>query len=116
MSFDPMAATIDWLDAYRAGDIEAMLEMYAEDAVLYCRNELTITGREGLRAYWTDRVQNHAAAELNDLQPSKGGTMVSYISGGDVVNALFRFDAARAASQTTQGGRRRRNTAEVTAG
>ena len=35
-SFDPMAVAIDWLDAYRAGDIEAILEIYAEDAVVHC--------------------------------------------------------------------------------
>ncbi|MGY4370554.1 ketosteroid isomerase-like protein [Bradyrhizobium sp. LB1.3] len=29
MSFDPMAAAIDWLDAYRAGDIKANVGMYA---------------------------------------------------------------------------------------
>jgi ketosteroid isomerase-like protein len=53
MSFDPMAAAVDWLDAYRAGDIDAILEMYADDAVVYCDcDEVAITGREGLRAYW----------------------------------------------------------------
>ncbi|WP_247383501.1 MULTISPECIES: hypothetical protein [unclassified Bradyrhizobium] len=29
-----MAAAVDWLDAYRAGDIETILGMYAEDAVI----------------------------------------------------------------------------------
>ncbi len=48
MSFDPMATAVDWLDAYRAGDIQAILEMYAEDAVVHCGcDELTNTGREG---------------------------------------------------------------------
>jgi ketosteroid isomerase-like protein len=30
MPFDPMAVVIDWLDAYRAGDIEAILDMFAK--------------------------------------------------------------------------------------
>ena len=30
MSFDPMAAAVAWFDAYRAGDIETILAMYAE--------------------------------------------------------------------------------------
>lgn len=34
MSFDLMAAAVDWLDAYRAGDIETIFGMYAEDAVI----------------------------------------------------------------------------------
>ncbi|WP_407113136.1 nuclear transport factor 2 family protein [Bradyrhizobium sp. LMG 9283] len=59
MSFDPMAVAIDWLDAYRAGDIEAILDMYAEDAVVHCGcgGVKTISGREALRAYWLDRLR-----------------------------------------------------------
>ncbi|WP_283806218.1 hypothetical protein [Bradyrhizobium sp. DOA1] len=34
MSFDAMAAAVDWLDAYRASDVEAILDLYAEDAVV----------------------------------------------------------------------------------
>ncbi|MHC4043484.1 hypothetical protein [Bradyrhizobium sp. 23AC] len=49
-----MAIAIDWLDAYRAGDIEAILGMYAEGAVVRCGcgGVKTITGNEALRAYW----------------------------------------------------------------
>jgi ketosteroid isomerase-like protein len=34
MSFDPMAAAIDWLDAYRSSDLETILKMYSDDAVI----------------------------------------------------------------------------------
>ncbi|QOG17603.1 YybH family protein [Bradyrhizobium sp. SEMIA] len=95
MSFDAMAAAVDWLDACRAGDIEALLEMYAEDAVVSCGcDELTISGRDGLRAYWAARLRERPATELDDLQPSHGGTLISYISGKTVVKALLSFDAA----------------------
>ncbi|WP_245453708.1 hypothetical protein [Bradyrhizobium sp. AC87j1] len=49
-----MAIAIDWLDAYRAGDIEAILGMYAEGAVVCCGcgGVKTITCHEALRAYW----------------------------------------------------------------
>ena len=33
--FDPMAAAIDWLDAYRAASL-SIVDMYAEDASLEC--------------------------------------------------------------------------------
>jgi hypothetical protein len=36
MSFDPMAAAIDWLDAYRSSDLEFLLSMFADDAVVQC--------------------------------------------------------------------------------
>lgn len=97
MSFDPMAAAIDWLDAYRAGDIEAILEMYAEDAVVHCGcgGVKTITGREALRAYWIDRLREHPAGELDGLNRSHNDeTIISYITNTGVMSALFAFDAA----------------------
>ena len=47
MTFDPMAAAVDWLDAYRDGDIGAILNMYADDAVTECGCEgLNVTGKK----------------------------------------------------------------------
>ncbi|QIO37210.2 MULTISPECIES: nuclear transport factor 2 family protein [Bradyrhizobium] len=96
VSFDPMAAAIDWLDAYRAGDIEAILELYAEDAVVHCGcSGATITGRKALRAYWIDRLRKYPAGTLDDLNPSHNdGTMISYITDTGVMRALIAFDAA----------------------
>ncbi|APG09684.1 ketosteroid isomerase [Bradyrhizobium japonicum] len=76
MSFDPMAAAIDWLDAYRAGDIDAILKMYADDAVVHCGcgGTKTITGKDGLRAYWFDRLRKYPAFDLYNLQPTYVGT------------------------------------------
>ncbi|WP_441237529.1 nuclear transport factor 2 family protein [Bradyrhizobium sp. 930_D9_N1_4] len=95
MSFDPMAAAVDWLDAYRAGDIETILNMYADDAVVHCGcDNLTITGRDALRAYWVQRLRDYPASELDNLQPSDSGTSISYVTGNGVVSALLAFNAA----------------------
>ncbi|QOZ71071.1 nuclear transport factor 2 family protein [Bradyrhizobium arachidis] len=95
MSFDPMAAAVDWLDAHRAGDIETLLEMYAEDAVVYCDcDQLAISGRENLRGYWAIHLQEYPAAELDNLQPSHGGAIISYVSGVNVVQAVLDFNDA----------------------
>ncbi|WP_409192598.1 nuclear transport factor 2 family protein [Bradyrhizobium sp. RDM4] len=99
MSFDPMAVAIDWLDAYRAGNIEAILEMYAEDAVVHCGccagGVKTITSREALLAYWTDRLRKRPAGNLDDLNPSHDdGTIISYITNVGVMSARFAFDGA----------------------
>lgn len=95
MSFDPMAAAVDWLDAYRAGDIEAILEMYADDAMVYCDcDELAVSGREGLQSYWVARLQKYPVAELDNLELSYGAAMISYICGENVVKAVLSFDEA----------------------
>ncbi|MET3971362.1 hypothetical protein ACVWXN_000085 [Bradyrhizobium sp. i1.4.4] len=96
MSFDPMAAAVDWLDAYRAGDIECILGMYADDAMIHCAcgGMKTIIDRDGLRAYWVDRLRQYPASALDNLQPSQDGTMISYITSTGVVRAILAFNAA----------------------
>ena len=96
MTFDPMAAAVDWLDAYRAGDIESILEMYADDAVVNCgcSGLKTITGKDGLRAYWVDRLRNYPASGLDNLQPAQDAAVISYITREGVVNAILTFNAS----------------------
>jgi hypothetical protein len=97
MPFAPLAVAIDWLDAYRAGDIEAILAMFAEDAVVHCGcccGGKTITSREALRSYWVDRLREHPADTLDDLNPSHDGTMISDVTRTGVMSALFAFDDA----------------------
>jgi len=95
MSFDPMAAAVDWLDAYRAGDIDTVLEMYADGAAIQCGcgGLKTSSGREGLRAYWLDRFADYPASSLDNLQPSGETVLVSYFARGRLVSASLTFDA-----------------------
>ncbi len=94
MSFDPMAAAVDWLDAYRAGDIDSVLEMYADDAVIHCAcgGMKSSSGRDGRLAYWLDRLANSPASSLHNLQPSEETVLVSYIARGGIVSVSLTFD------------------------
>lgn len=96
MSLDPMAAAIDWLEAYRAADLEAILRMYSENATVECgcSGMKTVTGSEAIRAYWVQRFRDYPAADLEDLQPSREGTRISYKSSHGVVVASLQFDPA----------------------
>lgn len=91
-----MAVAVDWLDAYRAGDIEAILELHADDAVVHCgcAGAQTITGREALRAYWIEHLQKYPAGSLDDLNPSDDRTVISYATNTGVMSAVLAFDAA----------------------
>ena len=105
MSFDPMAAAVDWLDAYRAGDIETILGMYADDAVIHCccGGMKTIAGRAGLRPYWRDSLKNYPASSLDNLQPCGDGTVISYATQGGIVSAILTLDAAGKVASHTCG-------------
>jgi hypothetical protein len=100
MSFDPMAAAVDWLDAYRDGDLETILAMYADDAVVHCGcgGMNTISGRQGLREYlreyWVDRMKNYPASRLDNLQPTADATIISYVSRDGIVSAILTFNAS----------------------
>ncbi|MGN8549542.1 nuclear transport factor 2 family protein [Bradyrhizobium sp. 13971] len=90
-----MAAAVDWLDAYRAGDIEDIVGMFADDAVIHCDcgGQKTLTGREALRAYWVDRLKRYPAFGLNDMQPNRDYVAVSYVTTSGLVSALLIFNA-----------------------
>lgn len=94
MSFDPMAAAMDWLEAYRARDIEAILKMYADNAIIECGcgGMKTITGKDSLRAYWQQRLKDYPASELDDLQTASAGATVAYRTPDGVIGATLEFD------------------------
>ncbi len=89
-----MAIAVDWLDAYRAGDLACILEFFADDAIVECGcgDVKTIADREGLRAYWVQRLKDYPASELDDLRPAATGTSISYLTGHGVVDAILEFD------------------------
>lgn len=80
MSFDPLAAAIDWLHAYRSSDLETIINMYSDDAVIECGccAMTTVTGKAALRTYWEQRFQDSVPSDLEDLQPSHEGAMITY--------------------------------------
>ncbi|MBR0822337.1 nuclear transport factor 2 family protein [Bradyrhizobium liaoningense] len=105
MSFDPMAAAVDWLDAYRAGEIETILAMFADDAIVHCAcgGMKTISTRQGLRAYWVDRLRDYPASHLDDLRPSGAGAAISYIARDGAVSAILTFNASGKIASLTCG-------------
>ena len=93
--FDPLAVVIDWLDACRSGDLDALLDLYEERATLECGCEgARLTGREPLSAYWTGKLQNQlpTAFTLDDLTVTEDGIWVDYRNNkASLVRAHFRF-------------------------
>jgi hypothetical protein len=92
-SFDPMAAAIDWLDAYRAASL-SIVDLYAEDAALECGcgGQKIIFGREAIAEYWRNRFIEEPAGELEELQPEGAAILISYRVSDGVVQAILDFD------------------------
>ena len=89
-SFDPMAVAIDWLESYRTGDLEGLLDLYDEGASLECGcgGPKTSVGREALRAYWLLRLQEKPSSEFEDLSPVDDGVHLTYRTSSGLVDNL----------------------------
>ena len=95
MKFDALAAAVDWLDAYRAGDIESILRMYRDDAVTKCVCDgVSIVEKDCLRSYWAERLRDHPAHHLDDIALSDEVAVITYLTNGDCVAAMLEFDAS----------------------
>src|ERR1700684_1886374 len=95
MSFDPMAAAIDWLDAYRSSDLEPLLKMFADDAVIECGccAMTSLTGKKAARAYWRERFLDCTPSALTDVRPTSDGTVISYHARDGVVASSLEFNS-----------------------
>jgi hypothetical protein len=95
--FDQIAIVVDWLDACRARDLEALLDLYAPDASLECacNDRKIFRGRADLASYWRPRLGDFSptAFGLDEITPDAGGVVLDYVSfEGKPVRIYFAFD------------------------
>jgi len=105
--FDPLAVVVDWLDAGRAGDLDALLNLYGDDATLACDCEgVILTGREALSAYWAPKLDSslEAAFALDDMILTSDGVRLDYQNyEGKPVRIFFRFTPSGKIAHTSCG-------------
>jgi ketosteroid isomerase-like protein len=94
--FDTMAIAVDWLDAYRSGNLNAILNFYDDEASLECGcgGQKILVGKAALREYWVRRLAEPAALELEDLQPDGDDVALAYSTDEGLVRAVFSFNDA----------------------
>jgi hypothetical protein len=72
--FDQIAVVVDWLDACRRRDLDAVLDFYAAEASLECQcgGATLSVGRARLASYWGPRFDGFApnAFGLDAIQPT----------------------------------------------
>ena len=94
--FDPLAVVVDWLDACRSGDLDALLDLYDERATQHCLCEnVTLAGRKALAAYWAPKLKNKlgSAFTLDELAVIGDAVQVDYQGHeGKPLRIYFHFD------------------------
>ena len=95
--FDKMAAVVDWLDACRSRNLDALLDFYAENAGLDCACERAgVSGRSALAAYWRPKLSAASpnAFTLEEITPHGEGVSLDYLNfESKPVRIVFGFDA-----------------------
>jgi hypothetical protein len=96
--FDQIAVVVDWLDACRRRDLDALLDLYAPEASLECQCDgaMVSEGRARLASYWGPRLDGFApnAFGLEEIQPTPDGVRLDYVShDGLPVRMVFSFTA-----------------------
>jgi len=61
--FDRSGVVVDWLDACRSGQLNALLNLYEERATLICDCDgINLTGRSSIAIYWKSKLESKAAS------------------------------------------------------
>lgn len=98
VGFDALAVAVDWLDAYRAARLDAMLDLYDDDASVECGcdGQTVVVGKTALKQYWLRCFAEKAGLtlELDDIQPAGDGAALAYHSNTGLVRVVFFFDSA----------------------
>ena len=94
--FDPLALVVDWLDACRLGELNALLDLYDERGTLECDCEcVCLAGSKYIAAYWAPKLESKilSAFILNDMTLTGDGVQVDHQNyEGKPVRIYFRFD------------------------
>lgn len=94
-SFDPMAAAIDWLDAYRAASL-SIVDLYDDNASVECGcgGYKVIVGKSAIAEYWRHRFVDKPAGELEDVYALGSAIAVHYRAPNGTVQAILNFNEA----------------------
>ncbi len=95
--FDKVAIVVDWLDACRGGNLDMLLDLYADDASLESAHEgVAVSGRSQLAAYWAPKLAalSPGAFALEQIAPVADGVMLDHADAdGRLVRTTFSFNA-----------------------
>ena len=103
---DQIAVVVDWLDACRTRNLEALLDLYApQNASLECEcgGPRVHEGRAGLASYWHPRLDSPSptAFGMDEIMPVTDGVVLDYLSfEGKPVRMFFTFDGEGKILQT----------------
>jgi len=95
--FDTIGIVVDWIDACKQRRLEALLDLYDDEATAECCDGGNFTGRSQMERYWRPRLARAGrdAFAIDALMPEEDGVSLDYRDyDGRRMRTHFRFTAA----------------------
>lgn len=94
---DAIGIVVDWIDACKQRRLEALLDLYDDEATVECCKGGNFTGRSEMELYWRPRLARagREAFAIDALMPEGGGVSLDYRDyDGRPMRTHFRFTSA----------------------
>lgn len=95
--FDAIGIVVDWIDACKQRRLEALLDLYDEEATVKCCDGGNFIGRSQMEQYWRPRLARAGrdAFAIDALMPEADGVSLDYRDyDGRRMRMHFRFTQA----------------------
>lgn len=69
------SAALTWNDAWVAGDVEPIVNLYAENAMLLPPNSEPVTGRDAIRAFWQATFEVAPEGTITSVEAESDGRL-----------------------------------------
>jgi hypothetical protein len=92
--FDAIGIVVDWIDACKQRRLQALLDLYDDEATVECCEGGSFTGRSQLERYWRPRLARAGrnAFAIDALMPDEHGVSLDYRDyDGRPMRTHFRF-------------------------
>lgn len=102
--FDAIGIVVDWIDACKQRRLEALLDLYDDEATVECCEGGNFTGPSQMERYWRPRLARAGryAFAIDALMPEEDGVSLDYRDyDGRSMRTHFRFTPAGKIRLTT---------------
>lgn len=92
--FDAISIVVDWIDACKQRQLDVLLDLYDDKAIVECCEGGNFTGRSQLERYWRPRLvrAGRDAFAIDALMPEEDGVSLDYRDyDGRPMRTRFRF-------------------------
>ena len=91
LGFDTIGVVVGWIDACKQRRLQALLDLYDDAGTVECYEGGSFRGRSAMKWYWSQKLANAGAFEIDALVPENDGSVSLYYRDHDGQHAMTHF-------------------------